>query len=29
VMIPPGHPLDRRVIAAMAILSSAIEGRQG
>tara|TARA_B100001093_G_scaffold224243_2_gene214840 strand:+ start:758 stop:1321 length:564 start_codon:yes stop_codon:yes gene_type:complete len=29
VMIPPGHPLDRRVIAAMALLSSAIEGRQG
>lgn len=29
VMIPPGHLLDRRVIAAMAILSSAIEGRQG
>ena len=29
VMIPPGHPLDRRVIAAVALLSSAIEGRQG
>jgi len=29
IMIPPGHPLDRRVIAAVALLSSAIEGRQG
>lgn len=29
VMIPPGHPLDRRVVAAVALLSSAIEGRQG
>ncbi|MDC3290309.1 hypothetical protein OAU85_00575 [Candidatus Poseidoniaceae archaeon] len=29
VSIPPGHPLDRRVIAAVALLSSAIEGRQG
>ena len=29
VIIPPGHPLDRRVIAAVALLSSAIEGRQG
>tara|TARA_B100000029_G_scaffold495876_2_gene561405 strand:- start:342 stop:905 length:564 start_codon:yes stop_codon:yes gene_type:complete len=29
VMIPQGHPLDRRVIAAVALLSSAIEGRQG
>ncbi len=29
VTIPQGHPLDRRVIAAVALLSSAIEGRQG
>ena len=29
ITIPPGHPLDRRVIAAVALLSSAIEGRQG
>ena len=29
IMIPPGHPLDRRVVAAVALLSSAIEGRQG
>ena len=29
VMIPPGHPIDRRVVAAVALLSSAIEGRQG
>lgn len=29
IMIPPGHPLDRRVIAAVALLNSAIEGRQG
>ena len=29
IMIPQGHPLDRRVIAAVALLSSAIEGRQG
>ena len=29
ISIPPGHPLDRRVIAAIALLSSAIEGRQG
>jgi len=29
VMIPQGHPLDRRVIAAVALLNSAIEGRQG
>ena len=28
VLIPQGHPLDRRVIAAVALLSSAIEGRQ-
>ena len=29
IMIPADHPLDRRVIAAVALLSSAIEGRQG
>ena len=29
VLIPQGHPLDRRVIAAVALLSSAIEGRKG
>ena len=29
ILIPQGHPLDRRVIAAVALLSSAIEGRQG
>ncbi len=29
VMIPQGHPLDRRVVAAVALLNSAIEGRQG
>jgi len=28
IMIPPGHPLDRRVVAAVALLCSAIEGRQ-
>jgi len=29
VGIPAGHPLDRRIIAAVALLNSAIEGRQG
>lgn len=29
IMIPPDHPLDRRVVAAVALLCSAIEGRQG
>ena len=29
VVIPQGHPFDRRVIAAIALLNSAIEGRQG
>lgn len=28
IMIPQGHQLDRRVVAAVALLSSAIEGRQ-
>ncbi|HJM87010.1 MAG TPA: hypothetical protein QF433_02200 [Candidatus Thalassarchaeaceae archaeon] len=28
VMIPQGHPIDRRVVAAVALLNSAIEGRQ-
>ena len=27
--IPPGHPMDRRMIAAITLLNSAIEGRQG
>ena len=27
--IPPGHPMDRRMVAAIALLNSAIEGRQG
>jgi hypothetical protein len=25
VMIPPGHPIDRRIVAAVALLNSAIE----
>jgi hypothetical protein len=29
IIIPQDHPLDRRVIAAVALLNSAIEGRQG
>ena len=29
ILIPEGHPLDRRVIAAVALLNSVIEGRQG
>ncbi len=29
VLIPQDHPLDRRVVAAVALLISAIEGRQG
>ncbi len=29
ILIPDGHPLDRRVIAAVALLNSVIEGRQG
>jgi hypothetical protein len=29
ILIPEGHPLDRRVIAAIALLNSVIEGRQG
>ena len=29
VGIPPEHPLDRRIIAGVALLNSAIEGRQG
>jgi hypothetical protein len=29
VDIPPGHPLDRRFIAAIALLIATIEGRQG
>ena len=29
VFIPPEHSLDRRVVAAVALLNSAIEGRQG
>ena len=28
ILIPEGHPLDRRVIAAIALLNSVIEGRQ-
>lgn len=28
ISVPQGHPLDRKVIVAMALLSSAIEGRQ-
>ena len=27
--IPPGHPMDRRMVAAITLLNSAIEGRQG
>jgi len=27
--IPPGHPMDRRMVAAIVLLNSAIEGRQG
>ena len=29
ITIPPGHPMDRRMIVAIALLNSAIEGRQG
>ncbi len=29
ITIPPGHPMDRRMVAAIALLNSAIEGRQG
>jgi len=29
ITIPQGHPMDRRMIAAIALLNSAIEGRQG
>ena len=29
ILIPEGHPLDRRVIAAVSLLNSVIEGRQG
>lgn len=28
VIIPPSHPIDRRIVAAVALLNSAIEGRQ-
>lgn len=28
VIIPPNHPIDRRIVAAVALLNSAIEGRQ-
>jgi hypothetical protein len=29
VRVPNGHQIDRRVVAAMALISSAVEGRQG